>query len=122
MQRRQFLQSATAAALAAPMTRLWAAPTAQRQPKFILVFLRGAYDATNLLVPYTSDFYYASRPHIAVPRPASGTEGAPEGAIRLDADWALHPALRESMLPLWQAGQLAFVPFAGTRDMTRSHF
>ncbi|OZB42386.1 MAG: hypothetical protein B7X46_14265, partial [Thiomonas sp. 15-66-11] len=121
MQRRHFLQAAAATTLAAPMSRLWAAP-APGGPKFILVFLRGAYDATNLLVPYTSDFYYASRPHIAVPRPASGTEGAPEGAIRLDADWALHPALRESMLPLWQAGQLAFVPFAGTRDMTRSHF
>ncbi len=118
MQRRQFLQSATAAALAAPMTRLWAAPTAQQQPKFILVFLRGAYDATNLLVPYSNAFYYESRPHIAVPRPGDGADAA----IALNADWALHPALRDSMLPLWQAGQLAFVPFAGTRDMTRSHF
>jgi uncharacterized protein (DUF1501 family) len=118
MQRRHFLQTAATTALAAPMTRLWAAPTTQRQPKFILVFLRGAYDATNVLVPYTNSFYYESRPHIAVPRPGDGADGA----IALDADWALHPALRDSMLPLWQAGQLAFVPFAGTRDMTRSHF
>ncbi len=117
MRRRHFLQSAAAAALAAPMSRLWAAP-APGGPKFILVFLRGAYDATNLLVPYANDFYYAARPHIAVPRPGSGADAA----IRLDADWALHPALRDSMLPLWQMGQLAFVPFAGTRDMTRSHF
>ena len=59
-----------------------------------------------------------------MPRPAADTSGATpsDAAIRLDADWALHPALRASMLPLWQAGQLAFVPFAGTRDMTRSHF
>ena len=42
MQRRHFLQTATAAALAAPMSRLWAAPAAQGQPNFILVFLRGA--------------------------------------------------------------------------------
>jgi uncharacterized protein (DUF1501 family) len=118
MQRRHFLQTAATTALAAPMTRLWAAPTTQRQPKFILVFLRGAYDATNLLTPYANSFYYESRPHIAVPRPGDGADGA----IALDADWALHPALRDSMLPLWQAGQLAFVPFAGTRDMTRSHF
>lgn len=82
------------------------------------MFLRGAYDATNLLVPYANPFYYESRPHIAVPRPGS----AAGAAIALDADWALHPALRESMLPLWRAGQLAFVPFAGTRDLTRSHF
>ena len=121
MHRRLFLQAAAATTLAAPMSRLWAAP-APGGPKFILVFLRGAYDATNLLVPYTSEFYYASRPHIAVPQPASGTEGGLDSAIRLDAEWALHPALRESMLPLWRAGQLAFVPFAGTRDLTRSHF
>ncbi len=123
MQRRHFLQAAATTSLAAPMSRLWAAP-APGGPKFILVFLRGAYDATNLLVPYANDFYYASRPHIAVPRPAADTSGATpsDAAIRLDADWALHPALRASMLPLWQAGQLAFVPFAGTRDMTRSHF
>ncbi len=116
MQRRHFLQAASLS-LTAPMGRLWAAPVTGG-PKFILVFLRGAYDATNLLVPYASDFYYEARPHIAVPRPGAG----PDGAIRLDANWALHPALQTSMLPLWQAGQLAFVPFAGTRDMSRSHF
>jgi uncharacterized protein (DUF1501 family) len=36
--------------------------------------------------------------------------------------WAMHPSLKDSMLPLWQKGQLAFVPFAGTEDLTRSHF
>ncbi|MGA8009205.1 MAG: DUF1501 domain-containing protein [Thiomonas sp.] len=118
MQRRHFLHTATAAALAAPMAHLWAATATRAQPKFILVFLRGAYDATNLLVPHASDFYYESRPHIAVPRAGAG----PDAAIPLSADWGLHPALRASMLPLWQAGQLAFVPFAGTRDMSRSHF
>ena len=88
------------------------------EPQFILVFLRGAYDAANLLVPYTNDFYYASRPHIAVPRPGSGADAA----IELDANWALHPALKDSLMPLWQNKQLAFVPFAGTQDMSRSHF
>ena len=117
MQRRRLLQSALAFGLSAPATRLWAAAGAQGQPKFILVFLRGAYDATNLLVPYANDFYYESRPHIAVPRP-----GGEDGAIVLDSDWALHPALQASLAPLWRARQLAFAPFIGTRDMTRSHF
>ena len=116
MRRRQFLQAAATSCLL-PSARVWAAPRAGR-PKFVLVFLRGAYDAANLLVPYRSDFYYAARPHIAVPRPGSG----PDGAIALDADWALHPALRASLLPLWRSRQLAFVPFIGTRDLTRSHF
>ncbi len=117
MRRRHFLQATAIAMAAPPIGRLWAAPVTGG-PKFLLVFLRGAYDAGNLLVPYANDFYFQSRPTIAVPKPGSG----PSGAIALDGDWALHPALRASMLPLWQAGQLAFVPFAGTRDMSRSHF
>jgi uncharacterized protein (DUF1501 family) len=116
MHRRQFLKVAVAGSLL-PSARVWAASSAGR-PKFVLVFLRGAYDAANLLIPYRNDFYYESRPHIAVPRPESGRDGA----IALDADWALHPALRASLLPLWQRRQLAFVPFTGTHDMTRSHF
>ena len=116
MHRREFLQAAAAGCLL-PSARVWAAPRTGRA-KFVLVFLRGAYDAANLLVPYRSDFYYAARPHIAVPRPGSG----PDGAIALDADWALHPALRASLLPLWQRRELAFVPFIGTGDLTRSHF
>jgi len=118
MQRRHLLQAAAGAALAAPLSRLWAMPVPASSPKFILVFLRGAYDAANLLVPYANDFYYESRPHIAVPRSGSGADAA----VALDADWALHPALKDSLMPLWQSKQLAFVPFAGTQDLTRSHF
>jgi hypothetical protein len=43
-------------------------------------------------------------------------------ALRLNSDWALHPALRDTLYPLYQKGQLAFIPFAGTADLTRSHF
>ena len=35
----------------------------------LVVFMRGAYDAANLLVPFTSSFYYEARPNIAIPRP-----------------------------------------------------
>ena len=119
MHRRQMLKFLATAPLAAAGARLWAAPMANDQtPRFLLVFLRGGYDATNLLVPYSSDFYYESRPHIAVPRPDSGADAA----IALNTDWALHPALAETMLPLYRQGQAAFVPFSGTQDMTRSHF
>ena len=40
----------------------------------------------------------------------------------LDADWALHPALRDTVLPLFAKNEAAFVPFAGTDDTSRSHF
>ena len=46
----------------------------------------------------------------------------PAAALALDADWSLHPALKDSIYPLWQKKQIAFVPFAGTDDLSRSHF
>lgn len=85
--------------------------------KLLVVFLRGAYDAANLLVPVDSDFYYASRQSIAVPRP-----GQPNGALVLESGWGLHPALAASVMPLFQKKQAAFIPFAGTDDLSRSHF
>lgn len=106
MNRRQFIAGAGAGLLSA---KLYAAPA---QPRFLLVFLRGGYDAANLLVP-SSAFYYESRPNIAIAR---------EALLPLDADWGLHPALRENVHPLYEAKQAAFVPFAGTEDLSRSHF
>ncbi len=84
-----------------------------------MVFLRGAYDAANVVIPVASDFYYQSRPTLAIARPDPGNADA---ALPLDADWGLHPALKDSIYPLWRKGQVAFVPFAGTDDLTRSHF
>ncbi|MBN8885610.1 MAG: DUF1501 domain-containing protein [Rudaea sp.] len=120
MNRRHFLQlAATASALPALTAagRVFAAPPSS--PRFLLVFLRGGYDCANMLVPYSSDFYYQSRPNIAVPRPdaKSGT-----GALALDSEWALAPALRDSIGEMYKNRQVAFVPFAGTDDMSRSHF
>ena len=105
------------------VSQVFAAPGAA-DAKFLLVFLRGGYDAANVVIPVGSDFYYESRPTIALPKPDPAN---PNAAISLarpnDAVmWGLHPALKDSMLPLWQKGQLAFVPFAGTEDLTRSHF
>ena len=96
--------------------RVLAAPAVQQ--RFLLVFLRGAYDATNTLVPYTSSFYQEVRPNIALARPGAGQNAA----LELSADWGLHPVLRESLLPMWRAKSLAFVPFSGLEDESRSHF
>ncbi len=120
MNRREFLVAAAAAATAPLFSysgRLFAAPAST--PRFLLVFLRGGYDCNNLLVPCGSDFYYESRPTIAIARPDAAN---PNSAIALDGQWGLNPVLRDSLYPLWQRKQLAFVPFAGTDDMSRSHF
>jgi uncharacterized protein (DUF1501 family) len=98
-------------------TRLLAA--GREQPRCLLVFLRGAYDASNLLVPIASSHYYEMRPRIAVPRPAADNRLS---ALELDAHWGLHPALRDSIYPMWLRGEALFVPFAGCNDLSRSHF
>jgi uncharacterized protein (DUF1501 family) len=105
------------------VSQAFAAPGAA-DAKFLLVFLRGGYDAANVLIPVSSAFYYEVRPTIALPKPDPANPNAAVSLARpSDAvTWGLHPALKDSMLPLWQKGQLAFVPFAGTEDLTRSHF
>ncbi|AYM75540.1 DUF1501 domain-containing protein [Janthinobacterium agaricidamnosum] len=115
MNRRDLLKALAAAPLLSHSGGLLAAPATNA--KLLFVFLRGGYDANNLLVPIGSDFYYASRPNIAIAKP-----GADNGALALNSDWALHPALRETIYPMFTGGEAAFIPFAGTTDLTRSHF
>lgn len=121
MQRRHLLQAGLAS-IALPGTQLFAAGA--DRPRFLLVFLRGGYDAANLLVPTGSSFYYESRPKIAIAKADTkpGSEPNAEAALPINADWGLHPALKDSLYPLLQAGQATFIPFAGTDDLTRSHF
>ena len=117
MQRRQFLlNTAATLPLAAGSVRLSAA--APGTPRVLVVFLRGAYDAASLLVPLSNSFYYEQRPHIAIAAPGS----AADAATPLTTEWGLNPALVDTMLPLFERRQLAFVPFAGTDDASRSHF
>jgi uncharacterized protein (DUF1501 family) len=118
MHRRTLLKLLAATPLTLGSARLLAAPAAKT--RLLVVFMRGGYDAANLLVPVSSSFYYEARPNIAVPRP--GAEADANAALALNADWGLHPALKNSLYPLYQKGQLAFIPFAGTDDLTRSHF
>jgi uncharacterized protein (DUF1501 family) len=115
MQRREALAAIATMSLAAT-TQLLAAPNVQS--RLLVVFLRGGYDACSLLVPVTSSFYYASRPDISIAKPSSDLTSA----LPLTDDWGLHPVLRESLFPYYQKGELAFVPFAGTHDLSRSHF
>lgn len=116
MKRRALLQSIGTLPLASITGTLWAAPASTA--RLLVVFLRGGYDAANLLVPTSSPFYFEARPNIAVPRPSTDANSA----IALNSDWGLHPALRDSVYPLFTRGQAAFVPFAGTPDTSRSHF
>jgi uncharacterized protein (DUF1501 family) len=118
MNRRELLQLGTAALAGVGVSsRLYAAPL--DGPRFLLVFLRGGYDSTNVLIPYISSFYYEARPTIAIARPDVAVAS---GALALDGDWALAPALRDTVGAMYLQHQVAFVPFAGTDDLSRSHF
>jgi uncharacterized protein (DUF1501 family) len=128
MNRRHFLQQAgfaAASTLAAVGTHGWvarslaqssASPRSPEPKRLIVIFLRGAVDGLNVVVPYRETAYYQNRPRIAIPQP--GKEG---GALDLDGQFGLHPALTV-LMPLWQQKSLAFVHASGSPDPTRSHF
>ena len=128
MNRRQFIQKSGLAAGTAIFTAnasSWVARAATpaatpaattQQKRLVVVFLRGAVDGLNIVVPYRETAYYEARPKIAIPQP-----GQPSGALKLSDTFGLHPAL-DSIYPLWQQGSLAFVHACGSPDETRSHF
>jgi uncharacterized protein (DUF1501 family) len=118
MNRRDLIKAFAALAPLTVAGRVWAAPATDA--RLLVVFLRGAYDAANVVVPISSEFYYASRPTLAIARPDIGK---PSAALSLNADWGLHPALKDSIYPLWEKREIAFIPFAGAADdLSRSHF
>ena len=114
---RRHLLSRAAALTLAPRAFAQPAPGLPGPGRLVLVFLRGAVDGLSLLVPYADPDYARLRPTIALPAP----DGTEQTALRLDAHFALHPALAP-LLPAWHQGQLAVVPAAGSPDPTRSHF
>ncbi|MEL6880469.1 MAG: DUF1501 domain-containing protein [Cyanobacteria bacterium J06607_10] len=123
MKRRQLLKRAAllgASGFVTVGTHGWAlrkqAKAAAGDPRLIVIFLRGAADGLNIVVPYQESHYYEARPSVAIARP-----GQENGAIDLDGQFGLHPAL-QPLMPMWQSGQLAFVPAAGSSVVTRSHF
>ncbi|MGH6878659.1 MAG: DUF1501 domain-containing protein [Rhizomicrobium sp.] len=120
MRRRDFLKlsSAVGGLSFIPFGRsAWAIQNrAAGEGRLVVVFLRGAIDGLNVVVPWSEQEYYELRPNIAVARP-----GQSGGALNLDGRFGLHPALA-SLMPLWKERSLAFVHAAGSPDESRSHF
>jgi uncharacterized protein (DUF1501 family) len=111
--RRHFLKGAGAAltAFALPLAPR-VARAAQGEPALVVLYLRGAADGLNLVIPTGDPYYYALRPDIQV---------APGSEVALGGFYGLHPALA-ALQPLYAEGDLAFVHAAGSPDGTRSHF
>jgi uncharacterized protein (DUF1501 family) len=116
MNRRDFLRLSTAPALLSFGRGAWAAAAEGGPKRLIVIFLRGAVDGLNVVVPHADKAYYEARPTIAIGQPA-----AQFGALPLDGGFGLHPALA-GLMPLWTEKKLAFIHAAGSPDPTRSHF
>ena len=87
----------------------------------VVVFLRGAADGLNIVVPTGDPAYYRLRPSLAIAPPDAARVPRLERALALDAQFGLHPALAP-LMPAWQAEQLAVVHACGSPDESRSHF
>jgi len=86
----------------------------------VCVFLRGAADTLNMVVPYGDDQYYKSRPTLAIPAPSQNKQDDAK-SLRLDDFYALHPRLRP-LVPAFNEGRLGIVQAVGTDNPTGSHF
>ncbi|GGA09534.1 DUF1501 domain-containing protein [Okeania sp. KiyG1] len=122
MKRRNFLQFASllsASGIISVGSHAWVAKglaQTNNRKRLIVIFLRGGVDGLNVVIPHQEYNYYDVRPKIAIPAP-----GEAEGAIDLDGQFGLHPALA-SIIPLWQNRSLAFIHACGLNNNTRSHF
>jgi len=67
MNRRDLLKAAAAATPLVFAGRAFAAPAADT--RLLVVFLRGAYDAANVVAPTASAFYHQARPGIGLAAP-----------------------------------------------------
>ncbi len=120
--RREFLRGAAALSAAGIFMigpQAWAARALEgdtSRKRLVVVFMRGAVDGLNVVVPYGDTQYYEQRPTIGIPR-----TGGDRAVIDLDGHFGLNPAL-DSIMPMWNDGTLAFVHACGSPDPTRSHF
>jgi uncharacterized protein (DUF1501 family) len=112
--RRSFLAGSTATlSFGAPSLRVRAAETDSR---FVLIFLRGAMDGLNVIVPYGDANLKPWRPGLALPEP-----GQPSGLSDLGGFWGLHPSLKAAYL-LYKANDLLAIQCVAGPNRSRSHF
>ncbi|RJE81546.1 DUF1501 domain-containing protein [Paracoccus sp. JM45] len=115
--RRLFLKSTAligCSAAASPLMSSAAFASAPGENRLVVIILRGAMDGIDAFQPYGDRNLADLRKTLSL--------GPDHGATDLDGFFALHPGLSD-LMPLWQAGQMAFAPAVSTpyRDK-RSHF
>ena len=119
MQRREFLGlglGALAAAGALVGTRVAFAGASARQPRFVLIILRGALDGLAAVPPYADPGYASLRREVALRAP-----GEPGGALPLNGFFGLHPALG-FLQQCYTARELIVLHAVASPYRERSHF
>jgi uncharacterized protein (DUF1501 family) len=111
--RRELLLGGGALFTSAFVPRLASAET--RDPRLIVLILRGALDGLSAVPPVGDPGYAAHRQDIALP--ASGNSAA----LPLDGFFALHPKLQK-LSSMYAAGELAVVHATASPYRQRSHF
>lgn len=105
------------------MPRLSFAPknSAPRGDTLVVVFLRGAADVLNMVVPHGEEAYYQLRPTLGIPRPDDPRAKKEERTVDLDGFFGFHPNM-QPLTEAWQSRQLAIIHACGAPDESRSHF
>ena len=127
--RRVFLRGSSIAMVGMGRAPMWlaraAAAEGRNRKTLVAIFLRGAADGLNIVVPFGDPLYRQLRPTLGLqaPRPQDDTQNnGPFGpVIDLDGKFGLHAGLRH-FKELWDKRQLAIVEAAGSPDPSRSHF
>jgi uncharacterized protein (DUF1501 family) len=116
LDRRQWLIGAGAAAAGVALAPRMSFAAAETDRRLVVIMLRGAMDGLSAAPAYGDPDYAAARTGLAIPPP-----GAAGGALRLDATFALNPALKG--LAARYAAQEAIVFHAiASPYRDRSHF
>ncbi len=100
-----------------------AAVEGKKRKVLVTIFLRGAADGLNIVVPFAEKRYHDLRPTLAIASPGQSNVNGPfnGGAIDLDGRFALNGAM-QPLKALWEKKQLAIVEATGSPDSSRSHF
>lgn len=117
--RRDFLKKGVGlASLSVAMPHLWLqsavanARGTSTDKTLVVVQLGGGNDGLNCVVPFTTGAYFDKRPTLAL---------QPGEVLQISPTHGLHPSMA-SLLPFFQAQQLAVVLGAGYPQPNRSHF
>jgi uncharacterized protein (DUF1501 family) len=127
--RRVFLRGSAIAMAGMGSAPVWlaraAAAEGRKRKTLVAIFLRGAADGLNIVVPFGDPRYRELRPNLGLQAPRAGDDNELNGqfgsVIDLDGKFGLHAGLRP-LKALWDKKQLAIVEATGSPDPSRSHF